>query len=168
MKDNHATAIRQPFGLTKKRVLLISSDRAVAEAGLEAASSTRCALQLARTSGEAFRALSEEIEDVAVIILDLDPVIHGLALLQALAMCRQMPPLLAITDLEENHVKPVVQQHGGVTCIAKPIAAEKLASAIQEACASVPPTSRWRCDRWGHLLRGVGDHSPVRQASVGT
>ena len=151
----------------RNRVLLISSDLAVAEAALEAVRSTRSALQLASTSGEAFRALSEEVDDVAVVILDLDPVIHGLALLEALAMCEQMPPLLAITDLEEKDIKPIVQQHGGVACIAKPVDAEKLASAIHEARASVPPSSRWRCDRWGHLLRGPGDLPLVRQAGFG-
>ena len=153
--------------VSRNRVLLISSDRAVAEAGLQAASSTRSALQLARTSGEAFRALGEEIEDVAVVILDLDPVIHGLALLEALALCRQMPPLLAITDLEEHDIKPIVQQHGGVACIAKPVDAEKLAGAIHQARASVPPSSRWSCDRWGHLLRAPRDLPLVRRAGLG-
>ena len=150
----------------KNRILLISSDHAIGEVCLEAATIKNCALQLVRTSGEAFRVLTGDVDDLSVIIIDLDPVIHGLALLEALAMCRHMPPLLALTDLEECYVKPIVQEHGGAECIVKPVNAEKLASAIDKVWCADCHTSSCSCDRWGHPVRSPIDLPLVRHTEL--
>jgi len=157
---------RGASSMYKSRILLISSDHAIAKAGFEAATSAQRVIQLAKTSSDAFRALTGDVDDLAVIILDLDPVIHGLALLEALSMCRHVPPLLALTDLEECYMKPIVQQHGGTECIAKPVNAQELASAINKVCSSACYPSQCSCDRWGHPVRAPIDLPFVRRAGL--
>lgn len=111
-------------------VLLFSCDSQSQQAVEDAVLATRHGLRVVRTSREAFRILREDHADVDVAVIDLDPGMHGSALLEAAA---QRLPVIALTGLEENYMAPLARSHGAVACIAKPFTAEALAAAIKGA-----------------------------------
>lgn len=113
-----------------KVALLINADPNVAYAALEASRRTELGLRTASTSREAFKILGDGLNNIAVIIIDLDPGIHGMALLNALEVCNSSIPILTLTGLDEDYVRPIVRRRGARDCIGKPLTAERLTEAI--------------------------------------
>ena len=97
-------------------VLLVSNDPAVASA--------------VRSSQAAFRQLQAAVSDFDLAIIDLDPGVHGSALLEAIG---DRLPTLAVTSLEENYMDPITRRHGAFACLAKPFTADRLAELVNRA-----------------------------------
>src|SRR5438552_1242955 len=98
------------------------------------------------TSGDELRALS--FRSGTAIILDIDPGMHGMAVLEASDVCENSPPIIVVSALEEHHLGPVVQRHGAMACLGKPLSFTRLGRALDQAMESaVAP----RCDLWGHV-----------------
>ena len=115
---------------------------------MEAAARTGRDVLTAKTSREAFKIIRDEMHRLDLVIVDVDPGAHGLALLEAISGCADTPAIIVITALEESYMKPISQEHGPAACLGKPITIAKLKSTLEEVSANWALTS----DRWGSLV----------------
>ena len=138
-------------------VLLVDADADTASAVMEAAAETHLDLRFARTSKDAFLNLFDGgLDDVAVIVLDVDPGVHGMAVLEALDAWGPAPPVIVISSLEEARLEPVALAHGAQECFGKPVSIERLKTAIAKLAR--PPKARvHQCDRWDHPCKGCSE-----------
>ena len=116
-------------------ILLLTTDPVVECAAREAVLATRHGLRVRQSSAEAFRELAEGCADVDVAVIDLDPGMHGAALLAAAG---DRLPVVVLTSLEENYMQPVAKRHGAVGCLAKPFDAARLREAIETVLIKTP------------------------------
>ena len=132
----------------KNVVLLVDADGDSEGIVLKAAARTWRDVLLVKTSRHAFGILQNEMPRLDVVIVDVDPGAHGLALLEAISGCADRPPIVVITSLEETYMKPIAAEHGAAACFGKPITIQKLGSALDDVSAKRSLT----CDRWGCLI----------------
>ena len=129
-------------------VLVLDADADTARAVAHAAASNNCDLRFVQTSKEFFHFCREDFENVIAIILEIDPGMHGMAILEASDACENTPPIIVVSALEEHLLGPVVQRHGAIACLGKPLSFTRLGRALDQAMESaVAP----RCDLWGHV-----------------
>ncbi|HEV2047362.1 MAG TPA: response regulator [Chthoniobacterales bacterium] len=137
-------------------LLLIDADADTASAVMEAAAETHLDLRFARTSKDAFHLFDGGLDDVAVVVLDVDPGVHGMAVLEALDAWDPAPPVIVISSLEEAHLAPVTRAHGAQECFGKPVSIERLKTAIAKLAR--PPEARvHQCDRWDHPCKDCSE-----------
>jgi len=134
--------------MKEKIVLLVDADGDSEGFVLEAAARTGRGVIMAKTSRDAFKIIRDELHRLDLVIVDVDPGAHGLALLEAISGCADTPAMIVITALEESYMKPISQEHGAAACLGKPITIAKLKSTLDEVSASWALTS----DRWGSLV----------------
>jgi len=127
-------------------ILLVDADGDCEEVVARAAGHSYHRVRWVRTSREAFKFLNEEVRDLALIIVDLDPGAHGLAILEAISACADCAGVIVLTALEESYAGPISRTHGAAACLAKPIDGEKLARTIEVVMEHQSLT----CDLWGH------------------
>jgi DNA-binding response OmpR family regulator len=137
-------------------ILLVDADGDSLGVVLEAAARTGHTARLVKTSREAFDILKREIRRLDIVIVDVDPGVHGLALLEAISGCAERPPIIVVTALEETYMKPIAAQHGAAACLGKPIRIETLKSTLDAVSAKT--SQILTCDRLGFLIR-----SPVHE-----
>lgn len=118
-------------------ILLVNADPEVQQATEDAVMRTRHGLRTAHTSAEALRMLSEGTDDVDLVILDLDPKVHGVALLAAIAGCCKNVPILIVTSFEEAYMKPLALKRGAAECVGKPVTASRFEQLIREHCGAL-------------------------------
>src|SRR6187200_623190 len=111
-------------------VLLMTADPVLQNVGSEAVIRSRHGLRIATNFAEALAALSGELDDVELIILDLDGDIHGSALLSALSVCADRIPVLTVTSFEPDYANRFVVACGAKACRGKPLGIEQLAADI--------------------------------------
>jgi DNA-binding response OmpR family regulator len=109
-------------------ILLMTADPAVETIAREAVLSLRHGLRTARSASEAFQDLESGWEDIDAAIVDLDPGMHGAALLEA---ANGRFPVIVLTSLEANYMRPVASRHGAQECLTKPLDAEHLREALK-------------------------------------
>ena len=128
-------------------VLLVDADGDSQGIVSEAAACTGHKVLLAKTSRDAFRVLEDQMRRLDLVIVDVDPGAHGLALLEAISSCADRPPIVVITALEETYMRPISKEHGAAACLGKPIT-------LQRLCASLKAVSKpsLTSDRWGGLI----------------
>jgi len=134
----------------KRKILLVAngdveSDRTIADAANQAGRS----LRRVSSSRQALEILAMGLEDVDVVIIDIDPGVHSLALLEALDYSQVAPPVIAVTSLGESEAAPVARRHGAVACLGKPFSAAQMVALVEDVLASFR-ARRPSCDRWGH------------------
>lgn len=95
-------------------VLVLDADADTARAVASTAATRKCDLRFIQTSKEFFQFCSEDFENVTAIVLDVDPGMHGMAILEALDACENAPPIIVVSALEEHCLRPVVQKHGAI------------------------------------------------------
>jgi DNA-binding NtrC family response regulator len=135
----------------KTNILLVAqgasnSNSVIANAAVEAGRG----LRHASSSHEAFEILAEGLDNIDVVIVDVDPGIHSLSVLEALSYCNVAPPIIVVTGFEETDMAPIAYRHGATACIGKPFTALELAALIQDVCLPAWQRSGGSCDRWGH------------------
>ncbi|MEO8044174.1 MAG: response regulator [Spartobacteria bacterium] len=135
--------------MKEKLILLVDADADCGGIVLEAAAHTAHGVRLSRDSGEAFRFLSREFDEIDALMVDVDPGSHGLALLAAISALHCRPPIIVLTALEESHMEPVVARHGAAACLGKPISIDRLCAAIDRVTGG--ETHAESSDTWGHL-----------------
>ncbi len=113
-------------------ILLLNADSDIEAAASEAAIASRHGVRTAKTAADAFHALSCGLEDVDAVIVDLDPEIHGAAILSALGGLDPRVPVIAVTSLELSYMEPIARRHGAAICLAKPVAPELLAETLKQ------------------------------------
>jgi DNA-binding NtrC family response regulator len=139
----------------KRNILLVankegSSNKVIADAAVR----TRHGLRNTHGSREAFEILNDGLNNIDLVIIDVDPGIHSLAVLEALSYCRHSPPIIVVTGFEESLMEPIALRHGATACIGKPFDAAELASLIAEVTPLVSKTPSQSCDLWGHPCDG--------------
>ena len=140
--------------MERNTVLLVDADADTVSAVIEAAAETHLDLRFARTSNDAFRLFEGGLEDVAVTVLDVDPGVHGMAVLEALDAWDAAHPVIVVSSLEEAYVRPIALAHGAEFCFGKPVTTESLKNAIEKICQEDSRRAGWQCDRWGHPCPG--------------
>ena len=116
-------------------ILLLSTDPFVERVAREAVLATRHGLRVKQSTAEAFRELAEGCADVDVAVIDLDPGMHGAALLEAAG---DLLPVVVLTSLEENYMEPLAKRHGALACLSKPLSAVRLQEAIETVLIATP------------------------------
>jgi DNA-binding response OmpR family regulator len=126
-------------------VLLVDADGDSEGIVSEAAARTGRAVLPAKTSRDAFRILGDQMQRLDLVIVDVDPGTHGLALLEAISGCADRPPIVVITALEETYMKPISMKHGAAACLGKPITIQKLSSSLNDVSKRSLTSDRWGC-----------------------
>ena len=134
--------------MKRKVVLVLDADADTARAVASAATTRDCDLRFVQTSKEFFHFCREDFENVIAIILEIDPGMHGMAILEASDVCENSPPIIVVSALEEHRLGPVVQRHGAIACLGKPLSSTQLGRALDQA---VERATAPRCDLWGHV-----------------
>jgi FixJ family two-component response regulator len=131
-------------------ILVLDADADTAGAVATAAAELNCDVRFVRSSRDFFHFCHEDFEDLVAIVLDVDPGVHGMAILEALDACENTPPIIVVSALEEHRLSSVVREHGAIACLGKPLSFVRLANAVQEALAIAVATAPG-CDVWGHI-----------------
>ena len=138
-------------GCMKSKILFVANGDADLDTTVtEAARKTGRGIRKASSSRQTFEILNLGLEDVDLAIVDLDPSLHSLAILEALDYSQAAPPVIALTKLDEAEVGPIARRHGATTCLRKPFAADELAILIEKVCESIREAEPLSCDQWGH------------------
>ena len=90
----------------------------------------------------AFELLRSGLPEIDLVIIDVDPGIHSMAVLEALTARASSPPVIAVTGLEQFEMAPIARRHGAAACIAKPFTAAEFLARIEEVS---PADSRREC-----------------------
>ena len=89
-----------------------------------------------------------------LIIIDVDPGAHGLALLEAISGCAAKPQVVVITALEETYMIPIAAKHGAAACLGKPITLHRLHATLDDVA-----TRSLTCNRWGGLVPSTANET---------
>lgn len=136
--------------MNRRVILVLDADADTARAVASAEAGVNCDIRFVRTSKDFFHFCHEDFENVAAVILDVDPGVHGMAILEALDACENAPPIIVVSALEEHRLSSVVQQHGAIACLGKPPSFTRLGHAVEEAL-TIAAVAAPRCDVWGHI-----------------
>ena len=132
----------------KREILLVANSDADSNAIVEAvAKQSGRRLRKVSSTRQAFEILASGLDNIDVVIVDLDPGMHSLAILEAIGGYAVAPPVIALTSLEESEVTSIASRHGAVACLGKPFQQDTLSNAI-ELCLAQPQSIS--CDLWGH------------------
>jgi DNA-binding NtrC family response regulator len=132
----------------EREILLVANGDADSHAIVETvAKQTGRRLRKVSSTRQAFEIMATGMDDVDVAIIDLDPGVHSLAILEAIGGHPASPPVIVLTSLEESEVTPIAAQHGAVACLGKPFQRDHLLTAIECSLAQPRLISS---DLWGH------------------
>jgi len=133
-----------------KKILLLADPASASNVIVIDAAASAChtVCPVANTR-RAFEVLQHGIPKVDLLIVDLDWQFHPMALLEAIAACKNTPPVIVLTELDEEYMDKVARQHGAAACLGKPFTAARLASLIRRLLSSEKPIDL-SCDLWGH------------------
>jgi DNA-binding response OmpR family regulator len=143
-------------------VLLVDADGDCEEVAAAAAARSGWQTKWARTSREAFALFKHYLSDFAVVLVDVDPGAHGLALLEAISGCGERPPMIVLTGLEESYMNAIACEHGAALCLSKPLSSSRLSAALRNVCSGRIST----CDHWGHPVPAPIDNGSSVKISV--
>ena len=129
-------------------LLLVDADADCEHVVSQAASRANYKMLLAQTSAAAFQIIRQEIRHLDLIIIDIDPGAHGLALLEAITACAERPPIVVVTALEEVYMESIAAEHGAAACLGKPLRLPRLLTALCDISMHRGLT----CNRWGSLI----------------
>jgi two-component system chemotaxis response regulator CheY len=132
-------------------ILLVDADGDSEAKVREAAAGTGAKVLFVKTSREAFKILKAEMQSLKLVVVDVDPGAHGLALLEAVSGCANRQQIVVITSLEKTYMEPIALKHGATACVGKPITVQRLNSLIKEGSKR-----SLTCDRWGGLVPSPG------------
>ena len=131
-----------------REILLVANSDADSNAIVEAvAEESGRRLRKVSSTRQVFDVLATDLDNVDVVIIDLDPGMHALAIHEAIGGHEVGPPVIALTSLKESEVTPIPSRHGAVICLGKPFQHSTLAKAIERCLAQPRSVS---CDLWGH------------------
>ena len=136
----------------KANALLISNETSNSNAVIAQATS-RAGFFLFRVNDakQAFELLRNGLPEIDLVIIDVDPGIHSMAILEAITARHSSPPVIAVTGFEQFEMAPIARRHGAAACIAKPFTAAELLARIANVCPAYHSASNARrCDAWGH------------------
>ncbi|HEV2842825.1 MAG TPA: response regulator [Chthoniobacterales bacterium] len=135
----------------KANALLIAKETSDSNATIAQAVS-RAGLFLLRATDakHAFELLRNGLGEIDLVIIDVDPGIHSMAVLEAITSREAVPPVIVVTGLEQSEMAPIARGHGAAACIGKPFTAAELLARIDDVCPADYGSSSCNCDAWGH------------------
>ena len=144
----------------KANVLLVADDDKLNTKVAEAARKTGHGIRNASSSRNTFEILGLRLDDVDLAIVDVDPSLHSVAILEALNYSEVAPPIIALTEVDEAEAAPILRRHGAAACLKKPLGVDELAALIQKVCACRCRNRPLSCDQWGHVRASAIRNSP--------
>jgi DNA-binding NtrC family response regulator len=148
----------------KRNILLVANSSGDSNAIVaDVAIRTGRGLRHADNSRRAFELLMAGLDDIDLIVIDLDPGMHSISVLEALGCCDTCPPIIVVTGLEELEMTAIAHRHGATACIGKPFSAARLALLMEDVCPAIARPSTTSCDRWGHTVNCAGECRHTRQ-----
>jgi DNA-binding NtrC family response regulator len=136
----------------KAKALLIAKEMSDSNATI-AEAAVRAGLLLLRATDakQAFELLRSALADIDLVIIDVDPGIHSMAILEAITAHETAPPVIVVTGFEQFQMAPIARRHGAAACIAKPFTAAHLVARIEDVWPVDCASSFCSCDAWGHV-----------------
>jgi DNA-binding NtrC family response regulator len=132
--------------MDRQTILLVDTDGDCEDAVAKAAARSGYSVRWVKTCRDGFQFIHDQIRDLALIVVDLDPGAHGMSLLEAISSCADSPEMIVLSALEETYAGPISQKHGAAACLSKPIDIARLARTIEEVTTHEVRDS----DFWGH------------------
>jgi CheY-like chemotaxis protein len=112
-------------------ILLLTKDNELEDLVAQLLSEIGGVSHLARDADEALEIVCR-VPSLDFAIVDFEHGPHGMTLLRAInTVCRQLPVIVIIRH-DESHVAAVAYTNGAAACLAKPLSATQLVSAIRE------------------------------------
>lgn len=147
-----------------KKLLLIAKLSPTNKLVAAAATMVGRGLRQVSNARDAIEILAKDLGEFDVIVIDADPEIHPMSILEVVAGRKHRPPVIVLTGLEEEYMCGVVAEHGAAACIGKPFTATTLVEVIDEL---FPTETRHvqSCDLWGHP-KSPAHHSCIRPRSL--
>lgn len=145
-------------------ILLLDADTETCAAALGASEAVGFDVRYLKLHHDFSEIADLGLDDVAAIVLDYDPDVHGPAIVETLERLLPNRPLILVSSAEDVR-HPTVIAGGTVKHLIKPITAHRLAQAIKtvvhDADCRCPS-----CDRWGHPYGSEGVISPGAEKAV--
>jgi len=110
----------------------------------------------------AFELLRPGLGEIDLVIIDVDPGIHSMAVLEAITSREAAPPVIVVTGFEQFEMAPIARRHGAAACIGKPFTAAELLARIDDVCPADYGSSSCNCDAWGHPYLRRYKNSPKK------
>lgn len=129
-------------------ILLIDADADTYAATLSGAQSAGFDVRVGQIQHDLSEMTEFELDDVAAILLDYDPDLHGPTVTEELARWLPPRPLIFISSGEGLH-HPLILTGRAARHLSKPVTADQLAHAIETAVKNLE-CHCVSCDRWGH------------------
>jgi DNA-binding response OmpR family regulator len=137
--------------MMEANVLLVADDNDLSATVAEAATKTGHGVGMASSSCNTFEILGLGLDDIDLAIVDVDPSLHSIAILEALKDSDAWPPVIALTEIDEAEAAAILRRHGTAVCLKKPFGVDELATLIQKVCACGCRNRSLSCDQWGHV-----------------
>ncbi len=115
-------------------IRLLTRDPFVERALAEAAVSMKCSLSTSASAEELAQRLREGRNGVALVVLDLDPLLGDLAPLDAVIGCFQRYPVVTLLGANEGGATMFSMPECSTACLSKPISAAGFAQMIARYC----------------------------------
>ena len=125
-------------------ILLIDADADTQAATLTAAQTAGLDVRAAQIERDLSEITQFELDDVAAIVLDYDPDVHGPAIAEELSQWLPPRPLIFISSEYEHSL---IFEGSATRHLTKPVSAAQIVHAL-DAILNQQPAGN--CDRWGH------------------
>ncbi len=129
-------------------ILLVNGDADTCAATLAAADSMKLDVRFAEIRRDLSEINEVALDDVAVIVLDYDPDVHGREISDTLNQWSPPRPLVFISS-NEHFCHPMLLAGRKAAHLMKPVTSGQIAHAI-DMVAPDSNCSERKCDRWGH------------------
>jgi DNA-binding NtrC family response regulator len=125
------SCVREADGMKTPVILLLTKDNGLEDLVARALSEIGGVSHLARGADEALEIVCG-VRSLDLAIVDFEHGPHGMTLLRGInTVCTQLP-VIVITHDDETHVAALAYTNGAAACLAKPVSATQVVSAIRE------------------------------------
>jgi DNA-binding response OmpR family regulator len=128
-------------------ILLVDGDVDTYTATLTAAQTAGFDIRVAQIQRDLTEISDFELDDVAAIVVDYDPDVHGPAIAEELSQWLPQRPLIFISS-EYEHA--LMFEGTAARHLTKPVSAARIVHALDSILDQHPAAS---CDYWGHPLQ---------------
>jgi DNA-binding response OmpR family regulator len=129
-------------------ILLVDADPNTFAATLTAAQSAGFDVRVAQLERDLSEITAFELDDVAAIILDYDPDLHGALIAEKLSRWQPPRPLIFISTGKDLH-HPLILTGKAARHLTKPVTAGQVAHVIEAVMKNLE-CHCVSCDQWGH------------------
>jgi CheY-like chemotaxis protein len=150
---DHANLVKQEL-MKRNIILLVDPDANTCAATLDAARTGGFEVRFAQIQRDLSELTEFGLDDIAAIVLDYDPDVHGSATSEMLVQWLPPRPLVFISS-NEGPWHPPMLAGAPVKHLTKPVTAARLAHAIETLAAGTCHAESPCCDRWGHLCSSL-------------